>query len=258
MESRPAPWITALRHSHGRLRELVEPLDEDQLRGQAYPKEWSIAQTLSHLGSGAEIFGLFLGAGLAGEEPPGQEAFAPVWAAWNGKSPAEQATDALSADNALVERLESLSPEQLAGLRLAMFGMDVDAAMLARMRLGEHALHSWDVAVALDPSATLPAEPTGLLIDTVDQFAGRMGKPAAQPRRVRVTTSGPERAFVLDTGEPVSITDGTGAGAALPALALPAEALIRLVYGRLDAGHTPAGVTSDVDLDELRAVFPGF
>ena len=145
--------------------------------------------------------------------------------------------------------------------------MDVDATMLARMRLGEQALHSWDVAVALDPSAAVPAEPTGLLIDTVGQFAGRMGKPGERPRRVRVTTTGPHRTFVLDTGDPVSITadggaaDGVaadGAGDGLPALALPAEALIRLLYGRLDPGHTPAGVTSDVDLDELRAVFPGF
>jgi hypothetical protein len=34
---------------------------------------------------------------------------------------------------------------------------------------------------------------------------------------------------------------------------------VRLVYGRLDAEHTPAAVETDgVDLDQLRAVFPGF
>jgi hypothetical protein len=38
---------------------------------------------------------------------------------------------------------------------------------------------------------------------------------------------------------------------------LPAEALIRLVYGRLDPDHTPA-VKGDPDvLDRLRRVFPG-
>lgn len=42
-------------------------------------------------------------------------------------------------------------------------------------------------------------------------------------------------------------------------LRLPAEALIRLVYGRLDAHHTPPAVAADgVDLDTLRGVFPGF
>jgi len=40
---------------------------------------------------------------------------------------------------------------------------------------------------------------------------------------------------------------------------LPAEALVRLVYGRLDPGHTPpVEVTGDaVLLDRARAVFPG-
>jgi hypothetical protein len=42
------------------------------------------------------------------------------------------------------------------------------------------------------------------------------------------------------------------------ALRLPAESLIRLVYGRLDRDHCPADVSTDgVDLDMLRAVFPG-
>jgi hypothetical protein len=40
---------------------------------------------------------------------------------------------------------------------------------------------------------------------------------------------------------------------------MPAEALLRLSYGRLDAAHTPADVEADpADLDRLRAVFPGF
>jgi hypothetical protein len=40
---------------------------------------------------------------------------------------------------------------------------------------------------------------------------------------------------------------------------IPTEALLRLVYGRLDTGHTPAEVSANgIDLDRLRAVFPGF
>jgi hypothetical protein len=39
---------------------------------------------------------------------------------------------------------------------------------------------------------------------------------------------------------------------------LPAEALIRLVYGRLDAAHTPPSVrVENIDLDALRRAFPG-
>lgn len=51
----------------------------------------------------------------------------------------------------MVERFESLDPAQLDQVRVAAFGMDVDAARLAGMRLGEHAVHTWDVAVARNP-----------------------------------------------------------------------------------------------------------
>ncbi len=40
-------------------------------------------------------------------------------------------------------------------------------------------------------------------------------------------------------------------------MTLPAEAFVRLVYGRLDAAHTPPVDTDGVSLDDLRAAFPG-
>ena len=39
-------------------------------------------------------------------------------------------------------------------------------------------------------------------------------------------------------------------------LELPAEAFVRLAYGRLDEEHTPAGIDA-THLGELRRVFPG-
>jgi hypothetical protein len=71
-----------------------------------------------------------------------------------------------------------------------------------------------------------------------------------------VVTSDPERQFVLETGDAVSLTEGGGEDG-LPSLRMPAEALVRLVYGRLDAEHTPAAADS-AELAELRALFPGF
>jgi hypothetical protein len=44
----------------------------------------------------------------------------------------------------------------------------------------------------------------------------------------------------------------------LSELRLPAEAFVRLVYGRLDADHTPAVESAGLELDELRQVFPGY
>src|ERR1700733_16180608 len=198
METSPDPWIGALRHSHDRLQALVKPLGQDQLEQRSYASEWSIAQVLSHLGSQAEIFGLFLAAGLTGQDPPGREEFVPIWAVWNAKSPQAQASDALRADQATLEQFESLDDEQRARLRLQMFGMDLDITGLARMRLSEHAVHTWDVAVALDPAATIEPDAVALLIDMLGQFVGRSAKPDGQQRRVRVVTTDPERSFILE------------------------------------------------------------
>jgi Mycothiol maleylpyruvate isomerase N-terminal domain len=104
METSPGPWIGALRHSHDRLRALVEPLDLGQLQRRSYCSEWSIAQVLSHIGSQAEISGLVLNAGLSGQDPPGPDAFSPIWESWNAKDPQAMAPDALSADGASVKR----------------------------------------------------------------------------------------------------------------------------------------------------------
>jgi uncharacterized protein (TIGR03083 family) len=257
METSPSPWIEALRHSHDTLQAVASPLDADQLRRQSYDTEWSIAQVLSHIGSQSEIFGLFLDAGLSGQDPPGPEAFGPIWESWNGKSPQDQAADALRADEALIERLESLDDDERKRFRLSVFGMDLDTAGFARMRLGEHAVHTWDVAVALDPAATLAPDAVGLLVDTLGQLVARAGKPGGPQRRLHVSTSSPVRHFTLETGEKVTLTPSEYTEG-LPELALPAEALIRLVYGRLDPAHTPPVETRRADLDGLRQVFPGF
>jgi hypothetical protein len=78
---------------------------------------------------------------------------------------------------------------------------------------------------------------------------------------VRVSTSDPERQFILATGDEVTLTPADGDAPPEPGLAelrLPAEALIRLVYGRLDEAHTPPAETAGVELDDLRQIFRGF
>lgn len=256
METRPGPWIEALRHSHERLSNLVDPLDAEQLQGRSYASEWSIAQVLSHLGSQAEIFGLFLDAGLSGHEPPGRDAFGPIWDAWNARSPEAQAAEALRAGQAILERFESLDDQQREQLHLEMFGMSLDTTGLARVRLGENALHSWDVAVVLDRSATVSSDAVDLLVDTLGQLVSRAGKPDGTRRRVRIVTSAPERHFDLEIAEAVTLTESE-ADSTEAELRIPAEGLIRLIYGRLDPDHTPPMDSQGIGLDELRRMFPG-
>jgi hypothetical protein len=53
--------------------------------------------------------------------------------------------------------------------------------------------------------------------------------------------------------------DAEGAGGDVPHVRMPAEAFLRLAYGRLDPDHTPPAVSADADtLTKLRAIFPGF
>jgi uncharacterized protein (TIGR03083 family) len=257
MQDSPAPWIDALRSSHAALRSTIEPLDAAALERQSYASEWSIAQVLSHLGSQAEIFGLFLDAGMSGQDPPGNDAFPPIWEKWNAKEPSQQAADFLQADDEVTARFESLDQEQRESLRLRLFGMEADTAGLARMRLGEHAVHSWDVAVALDPTATLAPDAVDLLIDTLAQVVPRAAKPDGVRRQVHISTTDPVRHFVLDIGDSVTLSS-VAEFSSQPDLELPAEALIRLVYGRLDTGHTPPYKAPGVEVDDLRRIFPGF
>jgi uncharacterized protein (TIGR03083 family) len=262
MSSDPRYWIAVLRNSHDRLASVVAPLDADQVRGPSYCTDWTIAQVMSHLGSGAEISQLMLPAALGEGEPAGPDVFGPIWDTWNAKSPDAQVADGLAADEQQVQRLEHLTDAELAKIRLPLFGMDLDAVGLVRLRLGEHAMHTWDVAVAVDPAAVVSADEVTLLIDNVPQFlAPRLGKPQEDPLRLRIRTTAPDRDYLLVAADAVSMTDASGDAAAAGAneVRMPAEALLRLAYGRLDPAHTPAEVEADpADLDRLRAVFPGF
>jgi uncharacterized protein (TIGR03083 family) len=262
MQSDPREWIASVRRSHNRLAGLTRPLTPEQIRAQSYDTEWSVAQVLSHVGSGAEISALMLPGALGEGEPAGPERFQAVWDVWNAKTPDEQAADALVADAGAVALLEELTDDQLAAISLPFFGMNLDAVGLVRLRLGEHALHTWDVAVTFDPAATVSADAVELLIDNVPEFlAPRLGQAPDAPYAVRIRSVAPDRDYLLTTADAVTMTgwpqdgyDGTAGE-----VTMPAEALLRLAYGRLDPAHTPAGVTGDdADLDTLRKIFPGF
>jgi uncharacterized protein (TIGR03083 family) len=263
VESSARTWIAALRGSQRRLAALVGTLTPEQLRCPSYATGWTIAQVLAHLGSQAEIAQQSLAAALAGREPFGLDGFKSICAVWNARDPDQQAVECLVYDLEHVRRLQRLSDEQLAGIRLKLIDMEVDAVGMVWLRLGEHALHSWDVAVSLDPAAVVAPQSVDLLIDRIPQVAARTGKPAGERLAVAVQTTSPEREFLLDVGETVALSaaaPGAAAGDGIPRLRMPAEALLRLVYGRLDPDHTPPvqSLGGPFDLDILRTTFPRF
>ena len=261
MVADPGPWLGSLRRSHDHVAAQVQALPPADLEARSYCPEWTIADVLSHLGSQAEIFSLFVDAGLRGGDAPDQSAFQPVWDSWNSRAPGDQAADSVTANEQFVSRLENLEGDALRSFRLDLFGMSLDAAGLLRMRLSEHAVHAWDIAVAFDPTAVIAPDAVDLLIDGLPELAARVGKPAPEPATVTVRTSEPDRLFALQTdGVSLEPQAGTADGADDVWIELPAEALVRLVYGRLDGVHRGAEpVTAPtVSLEELRSLFPGF
>jgi uncharacterized protein (TIGR03083 family) len=250
--------LAALDASARHLADLVRDLDDDALSSSAYPSEWSIADVLSHLGSGAAIFRRRVDDALAGRATP--DDFAPsVWDEWNAKTPRQQAEDALAADRDLVDRFGALTDDERAGLRISFGPVELDATAAAGMRLNEHVLHTWDVEAVGDPDATLQSGGVELVVDSLEMIANWTAKPTGADRAIAIGTEDPARSFVVTlTPDSASLAPGDGTGDAEPDLRLPSEAFVRLIYGRLDPDHTRSVVAGDLDaLATLRSVFPG-
>jgi uncharacterized protein (TIGR03083 family) len=244
-----------LRTSAARLHALIAPLDDDELEKPAYPTDWRIADVLSHIGSGAIIQHRSMDDALAGQATP--DDFAPtVWESWNAKSTRAKADDALEADRALIERLESLSDGDRARFRLEMGPLTFDFDGFVAIRLNEHTFHTWDIEVALEPLATIPVDAAALVVDNLDLVARFTAKPTGTTRTITVDTTAPARRFTIDLATE-SVTFASGMTEAEADLTLPAEAFARLVYGRLDDDLTPPAGGDRSALEELRRVFPG-
>lgn len=250
--------IIALRHTHDHLAEVAGGLTDDQLSRQSGSSEWTVADVLSHLGSGSEInrYTLLKALGDDAETPTNEQ----VWDRWNAMPPAEQASGFVASSAALVELLESLTEGQRVGtmVDLGFLPQPVPLATLLGMRINEVSLHGWDVDVALDPHAQLTDEAASLVIEHFATslsfllgFSGR--KDGLPPTRLAVDGY---TLVVSDDG--IRIAEGsTDPSATFDG---PVESAVRLLAGRLSPEHTPAGVgvTGNLTLDELRAAFPGY
>ena len=254
--------IAELRANHDRLRAVVEGLTDDQLAAQSGAEKWTVADVLSHLGSGAEIarYSLLTALGddgsASGDRPTNQD----VWDRWNALPPTEQASGFLESDGRLVELYESLTPEQreTTMVDLGFLPAPVPLTTPLAMRLNEQTLHGWDARVGLDPTAVLSDEAADLVVrhytGSMAFMLGFTGKADKLDEDVRLTVG--DHTLVVD--DSVALVEGVDAPTAT--FTGPREAVVRLLAGRLKPENTPAGieVTGNVTLEELRRVFPGY
>jgi uncharacterized protein (TIGR03083 family) len=256
--------IEADHATYQRLARLVGTLTDDQLTQPSGASEWTVAQVLSHLGSGAEIALDTLRAARSGTDRAA-DANQAVWARWNAMGPREQAGGYLAAGQELDRAFADLDPAQRRDLLvpLSFIPQPTGVDLFSGMRLNEAALHAWDVEVAFDPAAVIPDDVAVVL---VEQYLGPLAfllgftaKPAELLRRpvtLTVRATSPDRTLGLALAEKAHLTDDAP-GRSDGDLHLPLHVLPRLLTGRLrptDDIRVEAAVT----LDDLRRVFPGF
>jgi uncharacterized protein (TIGR03083 family) len=252
--------IAALRATHDDLAAQVPGLSDTQLATRSGAVEWPVAQVLSHLGSGAEIGLATLSAVVSGSAIPGSDVNQGVWDRWNAMRPKDQAAEFLDHDARLVAAYEALPSEQRENLQADLGFATLSFAALVGLRLNEAVQHSWDVRVAFNPDAALPADAAQLLAEHLAGelafLTGFIGKADALAEPAVVEIEGSR--FGLVIGDRVGVTDAV----ANPTTTFvgPLEAALRLIAGRLTPSHTPAGVEviGTLTLDDLREVFPGY
>jgi uncharacterized protein (TIGR03083 family) len=262
MESLVDRTITALRGNHDGLADLVSGLTEDQLSLTSGSSDWTVAQVLSHLGSGAEIALAGLRATIAGDPVPAPDFNQGVWDRWNARSPRAQAEGFVDADEHLLAVCEALDADtrQTLVIQLGFLPFPLPLAAVLGMRLNEAAQHRWDVEVAFDPGAAVAGDASELVLEhfagDIGFLLGFTGKADAVAGRAAIT--------VAETGYGLLIEDTVTLTGSVPnptgAFLGPIESAVRLLAGRLDAEHTPAAVsvTGELTLDDLRRVFPGY
>ena len=246
--------VTALRAEHDALATLLPELDLSTPSGAS---EWTIAQVLSHLGSGAEIM-LSPVRRAAGESVPPPDAQA-VWARWDAASPIEQAAGFVEHDERFVSTVESLSEEERASLLvdLGFLPQPVPLVVALGMRLNEVANHTWDVRAGVDPATEVAADSAAVLAELFTGplafllgFAAKADQ-VTEPVRLAVPGGG------VVIGESVSVVPSLPDPTAT--MSGPLGATVRLVSGRLRSPYDAAvSVSGNVSLDDLRRVFPGF
>jgi uncharacterized protein (TIGR03083 family) len=250
-----------LRQSHDELATTVAAMGEAQVSGPSYCAEWTIGRVLSHLGSGAEISASTILAARADGDARETDNQA-IWARWDALDDPAAAAEYIRSEEALIALVESIAPAEAEALQVPFFTGPIALADFLAMRLSEHTFHRWDVDVVTDPAAELNTAATGFMLAAQAQLVPYLAKPDQAPDLAGLVLAfdlGGQGTYTLDLREGVTFTaDAPETPDAT--VTLPVDAFLRLLFGRLDEAHVPAGITVDgkASLDSLRRLLPGF
>ncbi len=252
--------IAAIRTNHDQLVKLVAGASAEDLKRTSGATEWTVADVLSHLGSGSELWQIKLDAGIRGVPVPEVDNHK-VWDRWNSLPPEEQASAFVEHHGAIVTTLESLdaSQRETVEVDLGFLPAPVPLGTFVGMRLNEVANHAWDARVGLDPEAGIEASSAELVLRSLAADLSFLLGFSARVDEIDPATVLAAHGFGLRFDGGASVEVGTPADATAT-FDGPLEAVVRLLSGRLRPDVTPVDVdvTGNVSLDDLRKVFPGY
>lgn len=223
---------------------------------------WTVGDVAAHMAESNDRFLRIVSAVLDGQPVP---AFSPQQRAERQAAVKARGREAVldqlaGCAYAVFDRLEAATPEALARTVTVPAGT-LTLAQVAGQRLSELALHSWDIRSAADPRAALAPATVPLLLDGVLASVGRLAGnrvPADRTLTYRLELAG-------EAGGPVTVTLAGGQASAQrgaperadATLYLPAEAAIRLLWGRLALERALAAGTVSVEGDRAAALLLG-
>jgi uncharacterized protein (TIGR03083 family) len=255
-------WLRALHATSERLDGQVGSLSEKDLARPSFAEGWSIAQVLSHLGSGAEIGAMLVERGLKGwTNGPIRDDVLPIWQRWDAMGPLEQRATWQDANARHLGLLDSLDATEHASVKVPYFAGLLSVADYAGYRLSEQSVHGWDIAVALNATAIIPADELRLLWKRLDLVATRFRDADTlsrlAPAQLAVTLTDEQRTLLLDLDSELHIYPANPADP-VGTVTGTADAILRLVYGRHRPRADVVTAAGPLTVDDLRALFPGF
>jgi uncharacterized protein (TIGR03083 family) len=231
-------------------------------------REWTARDVAAHVTDGAKRAVDVARSALAGETVPQYNtAERRRRHAALRELPGDELATRLQRDlDAVFRQLDGVPADTLHNTTVNLGGGPHTLAQFADQRLVETALHAWDIRAGSDPDATLPPESATAMFDFVLWRVPRLAHLPAP------TSLAPRYLFELDGpgGGPITLevspdrvaATRTRASDADATLALPVEAFIRLVWGRLDLPRAldRGVIRTDLPADQvlpLSALFPG-
>ena len=115
------------------------------------------------------------------------------------RGPRPRPATPIEADARLVARVEGLDEETRRTARFPSWVGEVDLAGFATARLMEHAVHTWDIAVALDPAATVADDAVPVVLAGIRGLVRYAAKPEGRTGRVLISTEVGD--YLLSYGE---------------------------------------------------------